>query len=89
VGNSFSIQFASKEGTSLAGMVTTWPLAAKERTGGAELRIPSAKGAVISDVSLSEDGMVLTGTTRSSSGDGATDTYSWHAERVGCTPEKL
>jgi hypothetical protein len=86
VGNSFSIQFASKEGTSLAGMVTTWPLEAKERTGGAELRIPSSKGAVISDVSLSGDGMVLTGTTRSSSGDGATDTYSWHAERVGCTP---
>lgn len=85
-GNTYSLQTARKKGTPLDLMLGVWPLTAQkngERT--ATMRIPTTYGSVVSELSLSEDGTTLKGTTLATSGSGANDKYTWTAERAGCT----
>ncbi len=85
-GNSYSLQSAKKKGTPLDMMLGIWPLTAVksgERT--ATMKIPARQGAIVSEITLSEDGATLKGTTLATSGNGSSQKYSWTAERAGCT----
>jgi hypothetical protein len=84
VGNTFSIQTAKRTGSSLDSMLGSWPLKARVQGREGVMSIPSAKGGVVSEISLSEDGTQMNGTTRSTSSKGKGLLYSWTAKRVGC-----
>jgi hypothetical protein len=88
-GNSYSLQSAKKKGTPLDLIMGVWPLTAtKTGARAATMEIPSQYGSVVSEINVSEDGLTLRGTTLATSGSGASEKYSWTAERAGCTLAK-
>lgn len=85
VGNTFSLQTAQRSGSNLDSIFGSWPLKARVQGREGVMSIPSVKGGVVSEITLSEDGTQMKGVTRSTSSNGKGLLYSWTAERVGCS----